>query len=80
MSPLQYVRPGLPPTITIHGDADPTVPYQHAVQLRDALTTAGVPNELVTVPGGGHGGFTPEWNLRAFAAIESFLKRAGVTP
>ncbi len=80
VSPLQYVRPGLPPIITIHGDADPTVPYQHAVQLRDALTKAGVTNELVTVPGGGHGGFTAEWNLRAYAAIENFLKRVGVTP
>lgn len=80
VSPLQYLRPGLPPTITIHGDADPTVPYQHAVQLRDALTKAGVPNELVTVPGGGHGGFSAEWNLRAYAAIESFLKRSGVIP
>lgn len=80
VSPLQYVRPGLPPIITIHGDADPTVPYQHAVRLRDALTKAGVTNELVTVPGGGHGGFTAEWDLRAYAAIENFLKRAGVTP
>ena len=30
VSPMTYVKAGLPPTLTIHGDADPTVPYQHA--------------------------------------------------
>src|SRR6202043_2702753 len=27
VSPLPYVRPGLPPIMSIQGDADPTVPY-----------------------------------------------------
>jgi acetyl esterase/lipase len=72
-SPMTYVRAGLPPTISIHGDADPLVPYQHSVKLQDALAKAGVPHELVTIPGGGHGNFsTAEWQ-RAFAAIEKFL-------
>ena len=60
VSPLTYVRAGLPPILTIHGDADRVVPYQHAVRLHDALTKAGVPNQLLTIPGGGHGNFTPE--------------------
>lgn len=30
VSPLTYVRKGLPPILTIHGDADQTVPYEHA--------------------------------------------------
>ena len=72
-SPMTYVRAGLPPTISIHGDADPLVPYQHSVKLQDALAKAGVPHELVTIPGGGHGNFsTAEWQ-RAFATIEKFL-------
>ena len=58
VSPLTYVRAGLPPIITIHGDADPTVPYQHAVRLKEALDRVGVSNELVTIAGGGHGGFS----------------------
>jgi acetyl esterase/lipase len=78
VSPLTYVRPGLPPVITIHGDADPTVPYSHAVLLRDALTKANVPNELVTIPKGGHGGFPAEQDARAFAAIDAFLRKHGV--
>ena len=78
VSPLEYVRPGLPPIITIHGDADPTVPYSHAVRLREALTASGIPNELVTIPGGGHGGFSAEQNARAYSAIEIFLTRHGI--
>jgi acetyl esterase/lipase len=72
-SPMTYVRAGVPPTISIHGDADPLVPYNHSVRLQEALQKAGVAHELVTVPGGGHGNFSPaEWQ-RAFAAIEKFL-------
>jgi len=72
-SPLTYVRAGVPPTISIHGDADPLVPYNHSVRLQDALQKAGVAHELVTVQGGGHGTFsTAEWQ-RAFAAIDRFL-------
>lgn len=75
VSPLTYVRAGLPPVITIHGDADPTVPYQHAVRLKEALDRAGVSNEMVTIRGGKHGGFSAEETERAYTAIESFLKR-----
>lgn len=78
-SPLTYVRAGVPPTISIHGDADPTVPYSHSVRLQDALQQAGVAHELVTVPGGGHGNFPPDQWQRAFAAVEKFLAANGVT-
>jgi acetyl esterase/lipase len=74
VSPLTYVRPGLPPIITIHGDHDPTVPYSQAVRLRDALQKAGVPNELVTVPNGGHGSFSDDQTREAFSRIWPFLK------
>jgi acetyl esterase/lipase len=72
-SPLTYVRPGVPPTIAIHGDADPTVPYAHSVRLNEALQKAGVAHELVTIPGGAHGGFPEDQWQRAYAAIQTFL-------
>ncbi|MEO8027699.1 MAG: alpha/beta hydrolase [Bryobacteraceae bacterium] len=78
VSPLEYVRKGQPPVITIHGDADPTVPYQHAIRLHAALEKAGVPNRLVTIPGGKHGGFPAGENLRAFTAIREFLSEQGL--
>lgn len=75
VSPLTYVRPGLPPTITIQGDADRVVPYTQSLRLRDALTKAGVPNELITIPGGGHGNFPPAERQRAYAAVDAFLAK-----
>jgi acetyl esterase/lipase len=72
-SPLTYVRAGMPPTISIHGDADPLVPYQHSVRLQEALQKARIAHELVTIPGGGHGNFPPDQWQRAYAAIEKFL-------
>jgi len=73
VSPLTYVRSGLPPILTIHGDADPTVPYSHAVRLRDALDAVGVPNRLHTVPGGGHGNFTVEEYQQVYETLRQFL-------
>jgi acetyl esterase/lipase len=75
VSPLSFVRDGLPPILTIHGDADPTVPYQHALRLQEALAKSGVQHQLVTIPGGKHGGFTPEERTRIFVAIGEFLAK-----
>jgi len=74
VSPLKYVRTGQPPVLTIHGDADPTVPYSHAVRLQEALDRAGVPNRLHTVPGGGHGGFTTAQYQQAYETLRQFLR------
>ncbi len=78
VSPPTYVRHGLPPIPTIHGDADPIVPYSHGLRLHQALDEAGVPNELVTVAGGGHGGFTDEESVRIYTAIRDFLRKHDV--
>jgi len=78
MSPLP-LRPGVPPVISIHGDADPTVPYTQSVRLHEALQKAGVPQKLVTIPGGKHGGFPREENERAYKEVDAFLKANGLT-
>jgi len=78
VSPLTYVRPGLPPVLAIQGDADPTVPYQHSVRLTEALSKVDVPNQLLTIPGGKHGGFSPEERTRIFATIHEFLAKIGL--
>jgi len=80
LSPLTLVRPKLPPILTLHGDADPIVPYQHAVRLHEALTKAGVANQLHTVPGGGHGNFTAEQALEAYRVIREFVSKHVATP
>jgi len=79
VSPLEYVRRDLPPILTIHGDADRTVPYSHAVRLHEALEAAGARHEMHTVPGGAHGGFTREQTVEIFTKIQRFLRQHGIT-
>jgi len=78
VSPITYVRPGLPPILSIQGDADPIVPYSQNVRLRDALTKAGDSVELVTIPGGGHGNFKPEERTKIYLKIREFLAKNGL--
>lgn len=80
LSPLTYVRPDSPAVLTIHGDADEMVPYQDALKLRDALTNAHVPHELVTIPGGHHGRFrwTDMDTIHVQRVIERFLRSYGL--
>ncbi len=78
VSPLTYVRAGLPPILSIQGDADPIVPYSQNTRLRDALTKAGAANELVTIPGGGHGNFKPDQRSMAYVKIREFLAKNGL--
>jgi len=73
LSPLTYVRPGAPPVLSIQGDHDPIVPYSHSVRLHQALAKAGVPQQLLTMKGCGHGGFPRELYLQAFDTIHAFL-------
>jgi len=80
LSPLTYVRPGLPPILTIQGDADTTVPYDQGVRLHAALTKAGVVNQHLTIPGGKHGNFTPEERTRIYVTIREFLAKNGLGP
>jgi acetyl esterase/lipase len=79
VSPLTYVRAGQPPVLTVHGDKDAVVPYSHAVRLHEALARTGVSNQLITIPGGGHGGFDEAQTQRIYAGLFQFLEANGVT-
>lgn len=74
VSPLTYVRAGLPPVLTIHGDKDDVVPYSHATRLKNALDKAKVTNKLFTVKNGGHGMFELKDYVSANEEIWKFLK------
>lgn len=74
LSPITYVRKGLPPMLSIHGDADPLVPYEQSVRLTKELKTAGDQAELITVPGGKHG-FPPEEMSKLWPQIFKWLKK-----
>jgi acetyl esterase/lipase len=80
VSPLTYVRAGLPPILSIQGDKDPIVPYSQNVRLHEALAKVGANQELFTVPGGGHGNFKPEERSLIYAKIRQFLSKNGLLP
>jgi acetyl esterase/lipase len=80
VSPLTYVSSASPPVLTIHGDPDRVVPLSHALRLHASLTRHGVTNQLVTVPGAGHGDFTRQQNEANYAAIRAFLGKRNLLP
>ena len=53
---------------------------QRKLVSQQDLDKAGVPNEMVTVPGGHHGQWTPEENERVQRASLEFLQKHGVIP
>jgi acetyl esterase/lipase len=73
MSPVTYLRPGLPAVFIAHGDADPTVPYQQSIDLRKSLESLHVPVEMVTVPSGVHGQFSPDQTPIINEALQKFF-------
>jgi acetyl esterase/lipase len=78
LSPISYVRKGLPPVLSIHGDADPVVPYEQSVRLTRELKAAGNKAELITVPGGKHG-FPPDEMNKLWPQIFKWLKQQKIT-
>jgi predicted esterase len=71
------VRKDLPPILTLHGDADKTVPYEHGANLTRELKKAGADARLITVSQAGHG-FPQAVLDEPFLHIFEFLKEKGV--
>ena len=78
VSPIVYVRKGLPPVKSVHGTDDPTVPYAQTVKLTRELRAKGVDAELISIPGGKHGFDDRTWNEVIYPQVFEFLKRVGV--
>lgn len=75
VSPRTWVRKDLPPILTIHGDADPVVPYEHGVDLTKELRNAGADAELLPVHQGAHGNFPPADTDLIWRTIFDFLEK-----
>ena len=54
-SPLNWVTPNASPILAIHGTADTYVAYEQSLWIIERLIAAGVPAELETITGAGHG-------------------------
>ena len=55
-SPLNFVRPDLPPVLLIHGDADETVDIGISRAFHEKLQSAGAQSQFLVYPGAGHSG------------------------
>ena len=78
-APINHVKPGLPPFLLLHGDADQTVPYQTSLNFQAKLRASGVPCELITLPGAPHGlltweKFQPDYPARMIAWLRENLR------
>jgi len=67
ISPVNHASKDDPPTLLIHGDADPLVPIQQSELIVEALKKAEVPVELVVKPGASHGWTGLEKDIDRFA-------------
>ena len=73
VSPVNYVTKNSPPIFIVHGNADPTVPYQQSAELYKKLQELGVQSEFITVEGGLHGKFEKEKNSEINNAMIRFI-------
>jgi carboxymethylenebutenolidase len=67
-------KPRLPPTLILHGSADPIVPVANAHKIEKLLQQSGTPYEIKIYPGQGHAFFGPAQLDSANRAAE-FLGR-----
>ncbi|MGI8992333.1 MAG: alpha/beta hydrolase fold domain-containing protein [Bryobacteraceae bacterium] len=76
-SPLNWVTPDAAPVLALHGTQDTFVAYEQSLWLMERLIAAGVPAELESIPGAGHGfkaADAERADARAFAYLDKMLK------
>ncbi len=74
-SPMTYVSADDPPFLIVHGTEDPVVPYDQSERFYDALEQEGVEARLISVEGGGHGGFrSAELDRRIGLFFDKYLR------
>lgn len=80
LSPSHRVRPGIVPTLIMHGTADKTVPFEQAERFTRLMQEAGNWCELVPFAGRGHGFFNGTFYRPKNdpADYESTMKHANV--
>jgi dienelactone hydrolase len=81
-SPLNWVTPNAAPTLSIHGTADTYVAYEQSFWMIERLIAAGVPAELESIAGAGHGfkgADALRADERAIAWFDKYLKPEPVT-
>ena len=74
-SPVNFISSSSAmPTILLHGGADPLVSPSQSVAVQTKLNTAGITNQYVYYPAGGHGDWDAVTYADAFDKIQLFLE------
>ena len=76
-SPLAHVRPGLPPTLCLHGLADTVISPEPARQFAAAMTQAGNRCDLALLPGLPHAFLIPNYKCSEQVVVDA-LRRGDV--
>jgi acetyl esterase/lipase len=74
LSPVNHVRPGIPPTIFLTGDADELHLYPQSVEFTQKLTDLGVPAKLYTAPGKIHGFTWDYWSPESVQSVKEIVE------
>jgi acetyl esterase/lipase len=76
LCPVRQITAAYPPTLLIHGTEDTDVPYEQSVLMDRELSRHGVPHELISVEGAGHGlrGAKEVDLARVYQRVMAFLK------
>jgi acetyl esterase/lipase len=74
-SPVNFITAASAmPTILLHGGTDPLVNASQSVAVKNKLTAAGIVNQYVFYPTGGHGDWDNATYFDAFNKIEAFIR------
>ena len=78
-SPVAHLDAKDPPLLLIHGDADPQMPYEQAMEFERQAKAAGAPVQFITIKGGRHGG-RQFYDTERAEIMAAFLDRAAPKP
>ncbi len=73
-SPVFHVNPSDPPLLLLHGEQDPQMPVNQALELHGAYQQAKAPVQLEIVSGAAHGG-AKFYDTERLAVVRKFLRR-----
>ncbi|MBL8167017.1 MAG: alpha/beta fold hydrolase [Acidobacteria bacterium] len=78
-SPINHIKPGLPPFLLVHGTGDMSVLYSWSPLFQSKLKAAGVSCDLITIPDGLHGmarweSFMPEYKEQVADWLKTKLR------
>ncbi len=75
LSPLHRISDAVAPTLLVHGEQDTNVPVAESTRAYEAMCAAGVPTELLLLPGEGHTIVGHEGRVSSTLAIVNWHSR-----